>query len=137
MIEARGRCLCGKVEIQARSMAANVGACHCETCRKWTGGPLMTVECEDAVTFSGIESITVYSSSEWAERGFCSCCGTKLFYMLKENGYYIVPVGLFDTEIAFCFDHEIFIEAKPRYYCFANDTRKMTGEEVYALFSGG
>ncbi|NIT13149.1 MAG: GFA family protein, partial [Candidatus Dadabacteria bacterium] len=51
-------------------------------CRKWCGGPLMAVNCGTDVTFEGEDNITVYDSSSWAERGFCSGCGSHLFYRL-------------------------------------------------------
>ena len=135
-IEAKGSCLCGEVEVQAMSLSTDVGACHCNTCRKWNGGPFLGIDCNTAVTISGEENITSFSSSEWAERGFCSKCGTHLFYKLKHNGQYIMPVDLFDIKAKLNFDHQIFIDEKPEYYSFANKTKDMTGEEVFAQFSG-
>jgi len=88
------------------------------------------------VSFKGEEFLATFSSSDWAERGFCSKCGTHLFYKLKESGQYIVPVGLLDVAPGLNFDHQIFIEEKPAYYDFANDTKNMTGEEVFAQFAG-
>ena len=37
-ISAKGGCLCGAVEIEAKTLVAFVGACHCSMCRKWSGG---------------------------------------------------------------------------------------------------
>ena len=135
IIEAKGHCLCGEVEIKTLYMSPDVGACHCSMCRKWGGGPLLAVDCNADVIFSGENSISVFSYSDWAERGFCAKCGTHLFYRLKQNGQYIVPVGLFDGVESLNFDHQIFIEEKPEYYSFANETKNMMGEEVFAQFS--
>ncbi len=134
---AKGTCLCGAVSISAESMSADVGVCHCSMCRKWAGGPMFGVDCGDKVQFSGAENISVYDSSEWAQRGFCGKCGTHLFYRLKQNNLYIVPVGLLDVEAKFNFDHQVFIDEKPDYYAFANSTKNMTGEEVFAQFANG
>lgn len=134
-VAAKGSCLCGAVQIQAPSMSLAAGACHCDTCRKWGGGPLMAVDCHTDVKLSGEDKIAVYASSDWAERGFCSNCGTHLFYRLKQNGQYIMPIGLFDQESTSHFDHQVFIDEKPAYYSFANDTRNMTGAELFAQFS--
>ena len=134
-IEAKGSCLCGEVEIEALSMSQDVGACHCSRCRKWGGGPLLAVDCNTQVKFSGGEYVSAYASSDWAERGFCSKCGTHLFYKLIQNGQYIIPVGIFDSSSKLNFDHQIFIEEKPDYYTFSNQTKNMTGEEVFAQFS--
>jgi len=134
-VEAQGRCLCGAVTVTASAMPTAVGACHCAMCRKWGGGPLMVVNCGDRVEFSGHEHIKAFASSEWAERGFCTECGTHLFYRLKHNGLHFVPVGLFDTSANMHFDNQVFIDEKPAYYAFANETRELTGADVFALFS--
>lgn len=135
-LKTSGSCLCGEVTVHAQSASLDVGACHCSMCRKWTGGPLLAIDCNTNVSFSGEDNISTYASSDWAERGFCAKCGSHLYYKLKLNGQYIVPAGLFDNETAFNFDHQIFIEEKPTYYDFANNTKNMTGEEVFAQFSG-
>lgn len=132
---ATGKCLCGAVKVIAKTMSTHVGACHCSMCRKWTGGPLLAVDCKSDVEFEGKENVSVYNSSEWAERAFCSKCGTHLYYRLKEQDLYIMLAGLFDTDARLHFDHQIFIEEKPEYYSFANETKNMTGEEVIAQFS--
>jgi hypothetical protein len=104
-------------------------------CRKWGGGPLMATDCGSNVSFVGDEAITSYRSSEWAERGFCKFCGTHLFYRLIESNQYIMPVGLFDGLENIEFEHQIFIDEKPGYYHFKENTDNMTGAEVFAKYS--
>lgn len=130
-----GHCLCQKVKVTVNIMNHKMGTCHCSMCRKWGGGPLMSVDCGTDVKFEGEENINAYDSSDWAQRGFCNQCGSHLFYKLKEKGIYIIPVGIFDSEIQFEFEHQIFIEQKPEYYEFANKTHNMTGEEVFAQYA--
>ena len=96
---------------------------------------MLAVDCNDEVFFEGEENISIYDSSDWAQRGFCSKCGTHLFYKLKQPLKYVMPAGLFDHE--FEFDHQIFIEEKPGYYGFSNKTHDMPGEEVFAMFNDG
>ncbi|MCV6606128.1 MAG: GFA family protein [Porticoccaceae bacterium] len=132
IISAKGHCLCGAVQIEANTLDTNIGACHCSTCRRWGGGPLLAVDCQQDVKLAGKQHIATYNSSDWAERGFCNSCGSHLFYRLKHNNQYIMPVGLFELSKEPTFDHQIFIDEKPDYYCFANDTKTMTGEEVFA-----
>lgn len=133
--EQKGTCLCGAVNISVKDPGNSVGVCHCSMCRKWTGGPLFAIECGSDVRFDDEENISVFSSSEWAERGFCSRCGSHLFYRLKETEQYAIPVGLFDNSDRFVFDHQIFIDEKPGFYDFSNETKNMTGAEVYAQFA--
>lgn len=75
-----------------------------------------------------------YRSSEWAERGFCADCGTHLFYHLLPSNEYILPAGLFQNE-TFHLSSEIFIDEKPDFYQFANDTQKLTRQQVFEQFS--
>lgn len=131
---AKGSCACGAITVEAKNISQSVGACHCSTCRKISGGsPYMAVECGSDVNFSGSENISIYNSSEWAERGFCGKCGSPLFYRLKQANQYMLSSGLFNDE-NFNFDHQLFIEEKPAHYTFANDTKNMTGEELFAQY---
>jgi len=134
--EAVGKCLCGGVEIRASQLSRHLGACHCSMCRQWASGPFFALDGQQAVKISGEEMISRYASSEWAERAFCSQCGTHLFYRLKEANQHILSAGLFDLDDELEFDHQIFIDEKPSYYCFENKTKNMTGAEVFAAFSG-
>jgi len=134
-IKGSGHCLCGAVRFTAKNMSKNAGACHCTTCRKWGGGPFLAVDCGTDVTFEEERTISIYNSSQWAERGFCHQCGSHLYYRIKGNGQYIMPVGLFDDDGVFVFDHQVFIDEKPSFYCFANETHDMTGPEVFAKFA--
>lgn len=134
--ERRGNCLCGAVRIAIKPTSKSVAACHCSMCRKWTGGPLLAIECGSNIQFDGSDSISVFSSSDWAERGFCSKYGSHLFYRLKKEGRYFIPVGLLDDGEQWVFDQQIFIDEKPSVYSFANQTKNLTGAEVFAQSSG-
>jgi hypothetical protein len=130
-----GSCLCGAVTLLTTTMSPLVSACHCTMCRQWGGGALLVVECGSDVNFAGEENIGVYASSEWAERGFCTKCGSHLFYKLKQNSQYYIPVGLFAPIAGLIFDHQVFIDEKPEYYTFANETKNLTGAELLAQFA--
>lgn len=130
-----GNCLCGKISLKAHTKHRTVEVCHCSMCRKWSGSPTFWVDCDSEVELSGTENLTTYNSSEWAERGFCKHCGTHLFYRIKENNQYVIPAGLLNGIDDFIFDKQIFIDEKPEYYGFANDTKVMTGAEVFAQYA--
>jgi hypothetical protein len=133
--QVAGQCLCGKVKIKAASVSLQVGVCHCQYCQTWSGGPLFTLDSGTDVKLDGTCFISTFQSSDWAERGFCNNCGTHLFYRLKQNNQYFIPVGLFNQLTNLVLDHQIFIEQKPGWYCFANTTKELTGAEVFALFA--
>jgi len=135
MSEGKGHCLCGVVKFTVKTMNNSVDACHCGMCRRWGGGPLMSVSCGKDVTFEGEENITVYNSSDWAERGFCKLCGSHLFYRLKEANDHQLPAGLFESQKNFHFDFQVFTDRKPAFYNFANNTKEMTEAEVIKKFA--
>jgi len=95
----------------------------------------MAIDCGTDVSIEGADSITLYDSSPWAERAFCAKCGTSLFYRLKESGQYSMSAGIFDDMDDLVFDSQIFIDEKPSYYEFANETTNMTGAEVFAKYA--
>ena len=107
-------------------------ACHCGMCRRWCGGaPLFTVRCEQ-VQLEGDANITRHTSSGWAERSFCSTCGTTLFYLYKPKQAYFMAVGALDDAAAFSLGEEIFIDDKPAGYGFRGDHPRLTGAECLA-----
>ena len=130
-----GKCLCGAVTLTVTPKNIHFDACHCSMCRRWAGGPLLAVECEADAVFEGKDSIRVYDSSEWAQRGFCKACGTHLYYRLKGDGHFAVPIGLLDDSVPWEFTTQIFVDQQPNYYEFANETKHMTGAEVFAAFA--
>ncbi|MBD8511596.1 GFA family protein [Photobacterium sp. WH77] len=130
-----GHCLCGKVGLKSTSGSLHAEACHCGMCRKWSGGPYLSVAAGTEVSFTGEENISRFSSSDWGERGFCKHCGSHLFYFLKPTGQYMVPAGLLDQESQLEMDQQIFIDKKPAYYAFSNNTENLTEEEVFAKYA--
>ncbi|MNV28729.1 Glutathione-dependent formaldehyde-activating enzyme [compost metagenome] len=130
----KGSCLCGAIGVVAGEHS-EIGLCHCSMCRRWSGGPLFAVHCDDKVQFIG-GTPKAYRSSEWAERGFCGECGTHLYYRLVPDGEYFVPAGLFQDR-AFELASQIFIDEKPPFYTLANDTPMLTGKQVFEQFAAG
>lgn len=135
-MSATGSCLCGNVTYTIEGSATDVGACHCNMCRRWTGSPGMAIHLTAAPVIEGETHMTWYGSSEWAERGFCGTCGSSLFYRLKgETPQYYLHAGSLDDQSALVLKEQIFIDEKPGYYDFAGDIPAMTGEEVIAMFA--
>lgn len=125
-------CLCGKILIQVKEIPHEVGACHCSMCRKWGSGPLLTIEAGTAadIVISNEQFISRYHSSEWAERGFCSICGSNLFYHLIPTDSYSIPIDLFENQEEAMLTAEVYYDQKPNYYDFANKTKKQTEAEI-------
>jgi len=128
-----GRCLCGAVTFEAKNVEPKHHACHCTMCRRWSGSPFFGIHV-GGVEFSGEDNITRFDSSDWAARGFCSACGTNLFYYLKPADRYSICAGTFDDQSTFELSREIFIDHKPDGYWFAGDLPAMTEAEVLAEY---
>ena len=131
----QGQCLCGEVQISLADIKPEIGVCHCQMCQQWSGGPFMSIAAGDKIEIKGKSSISVYNSSDWAERAFCKNCGSHLYYRLKGNNSYHVVVGLLDKEPSMVLHHELFIDNRPDFYSFTQDTEKYTASETFALFA--
>jgi len=129
-----GACVCGAVTFEADVAERDYLACHCATCRRWSG-PAMVV------TVSGLRiddgaPVKTYDSSGYGCRGFCADCGTHLFWKMKDDSIIHLFIGTLESSDDLQFGTQIFIESKPDHYAFANDTKTMTGAEVFAAAMG-
>jgi len=80
---SRGSCLCGAVSYSVRLPVKWVAHCHCSLCRKANGAAFVTwfgVEQENFILETGREVLKWYSHTQGAERGFCECCGSSMFF---------------------------------------------------------
>jgi hypothetical protein len=133
-LNLKGQCMCGAVKFSATAEKPSVTACHCDMCRRWSAGPFMALTCK-SVTFESQENIGNIHSSDWAERGFCTKCGSNLFYHIVESSDYQIAAGLFDDQSMLRMSLQVFTDRKPEFYAFANETKMMTGAEVIAMFA--
>jgi hypothetical protein len=135
MSSAETKCLCGAVKITAEEINPKFTVCHCQSCRTWGGAPFFALKCGTKVKIEGEDNIKVYESSSWASRGFCTECGTHLFYKFKATGEYNMPVGMFSNLKDLEMDMQYFSDMRPSYYCFSNETKEMTTDEIMAYFA--
>ena len=131
----QAKCLCGGVRIDADIAEQEVGACHCDICRRWSSGPFMAIEATENVVLAGTDLLTIYESSGWGERGFCKACGSTLFWRSKDASHYAISAAAFDDLTEAVLTKEIFIDSKPDWYAFANKTQTMTGAEFLSQFA--
>jgi hypothetical protein len=133
-LSLEGKCLCGAVKFTATAKKPSVVACHCDMCRRWSAGPFMALTCQ-SVAFEDQTNIGRIRSSDWAESGFCTLCGSNLFYHIVDSSDYQVAAGLFDDQSVLRLSLQVFTDRKPDLYEFANETKRMTGAEVMAMFA--
>ena len=131
-----GGCLCGAARYVLENTPDHIGACHCSMCRKFSGGiELGLYVAPDSVTWKSDDSVQVYKSSEWAERGFCGICGSGLFYRIPPNdvmpeGMLSLSAGSLDDLNGLPLTQEVYIDNKPDGYAFAGKCKQMTEQEV-------
>lgn len=92
-----GGCQCGAVRYRARGELANPHICHCRMCQKAAGSyfmPFAGVARQDFEITRGEPSW--FQSSDMVQRGFCSACGTPLFYNIPEADFINVTLGSLD-----------------------------------------
>jgi hypothetical protein len=74
-----GGCLCGAVRYQADADPIRAVICHCVTCRRVSGAPVLCFVHFPIGAFRWVSGQpTRYRSSANAERGFCVQCGSTL-----------------------------------------------------------
>ena len=116
----KGSCLCGAITLEVEGSLGPVEACHCTKCRKWSGHVGVSVEVpRDTLTIHGVENLRWFESSEKARMGFCSNCGTSLFFdpLDKEKHDWIaIAMGAFDTPTETKMALHIFVAEKGDYY---------------------
>ncbi len=138
MSELNGKCMCGAVSVTATPAKPELGACHCGMCRAWSSAAFVGFVVQPG--YASLGPVKTYRSSDWAERTFCSECGTSLWYRVTapgdHHGETHMSAGLFENAGGAALTHEVFIDRKPEGYAFAGKTHQMTEAEIFAMFGG-
>ena len=96
--KTNGGCLCGEVQYEIYGALRDILNCHCSKCRKFHGnfGAYTSIQVENL-------KITQQKSLRWyksptdetpnVNRGFCSECGSSLFWHPKDQPSIAVAAG--------------------------------------------
>jgi hypothetical protein len=124
----KGSCLCGAVSFTVEGDLTHAPeACHCSQCRKqsshFSAGRNVL---KSALKIEGEDSVAWYQSSENIRRGFCSICGSNLFWAPDMDGYDYISVGMgaFDTPSNSRLAKHTFVEDKGDYYEIEDDAEQ-------------
>ena len=112
-----GGCLCGKVKYTASHVSPDVAECHCGQCRRQTGHRYAAVRAQRVgMELKGMEFVTWFTSSSYARRGFCSACGSHLFWAGEGRDYMALMAASVDEPNNLFMERHTFCEGKGAYY---------------------
>jgi hypothetical protein len=95
-----GTCYCGAVEIEASGEPVDMGYCHCDACRRYSGAPVNAFslwKIDNVKVTKGAESLRKFKSSEMSERCYCTKCGGNVFVEHATLGLIDIPAGVLPT----------------------------------------
>ena len=133
MSQRTGQCMCGAVKFTA-NFADSFGVCYCKMCQRWASGVFMGVHCNDFEVTEGADILTVFKSSEWANRGFCNTCGSNIYYHMPEFGDPSVALGSLDDTSGLTPHVQYFIDKKPEGFSLEQKTKTQTEAEIEAQY---
>lgn len=112
-----GSCLCGAVRFNMREPLRPVVFCHCIQCRKQTGH-IMAATSVPLGRFVIIEDrgLRWYRASDAARRGFCSFCGSTLFWLPEDGDRISIAAGAIDGATGLTAAGHIYCADKGDYY---------------------
>lgn len=92
-----GGCQCGAVRFRAEALRSDAHVCHCRMCQKAGGNLFMAFVGVEEADFTWTRGTPgAFRSSPQVARGYCTACGTPLFYAHDESSYLAVAIGAFD-----------------------------------------
>lgn len=113
--------MCGAVSFVISGELSPADACHCVQCRKQSGHYFASTNVQrTALEIKGQENLTWYSSSTKVRRGFCSKCGSFLFWDPPAKDWTSIAMGAFDTPTSTYLEKHIFVAEKGDYYEIAD-----------------
>jgi len=112
-----GGCLCGAVRYEVRGPLRPIVMCHCTQCRRMTGHVLASTAARHAdLRLLAEGGLGWYASSAGARRGFCSRCGSTLFWQGAGRDYLSIAAGTLDDSSGLQVACHIFTADKGGYY---------------------
>ncbi len=109
-----GGCLCGAVRYRATANPVRGVICHCSMCRKHSGAPVLAFVHFPVGSFRWVTGKpSRFQSSHFAQRGFCSICGSTLSMHEEVLGDRVqVTVGSLDEPDRVKIDDHVWTEAQ-------------------------
>jgi hypothetical protein len=115
-----GGCVCGAVRFEVPGPLRDVILCHCTECRKWAGhawaATAARFEDLDFTDERGLRWIDSPDSVHDARRGFCSECGSSLFWQVPGSRTVSIAAGCLDAPTGIRTVRQIWTDSAGDYY---------------------
>ena len=96
-VDLTGGCQCGAVRYRLSERNDNAHICHCRMCQKAMGNYFAPLVSVDRRAFTWTRGTPArFRSSANVDRGFCSACGTPLFYEDVTGTHITITLGSLD-----------------------------------------
>ncbi|MBO6719269.1 MAG: GFA family protein [Rhizobiaceae bacterium] len=126
-----GGCQCGAVRYRVEGELSNPHLCHCRMCQKAAGNYFMPL------AGAPRERISVtrgepgwFHSSDIVRRGFCTMCGTPLFFDPVDSEHLLVTLGSLDDPSRYRPVSEDSVESRVHFLAeWANTRQKVTEDD--------
>lgn len=111
------KCACGAVTAKLTGPFRDATGCHCETCRRQSGHYVAATQIDvDGLQLLTADRLKWWDASETAKRGFCSECGSLMFWRETGSARISVFMGCIDQPTGIKLTKHIYLEEKGDYY---------------------
>lgn len=118
----KGSCFCKAVTFEVAGELAPPTACHCSQCRKHSGHFEASSDIPRAslTVFGGDKVTWFHTAGKNVRRGFCSICGSSLFWDPIGRDWTSVAMGAIDTPTNTKLKMHVHVASKGDYYELAD-----------------
>ena len=121
-MSVKASCECQGVVFELIGELRDVVFCHCSQCRKTSGHYWAATQVSKGnLNLIKATSLSWYDSSDKARRGFCSVCGSSMFYERKGIDKISVSAGSLEIPTSLDRMRHIYVASKGDYYDISDD----------------
>ena len=128
-----GGCMCGAVRFEAE-VGDRASLCFCKMCQRWSGGAFAAASAKRFEVVHGAQDVTTRRTSDWAERSFCSKCGSVLTYKGDDFEEMGVSLGALDDTDGLDVRIQFFTDKKPDGLPLAQGAKALTEAEIIKMY---
>ena len=123
-----GGCMCGAIRYRVNGAPNYAGICHCDDCRRATGGAYVPWFGTSPDKFEVIKGkIAFHESSPGTRRGFCSSCGASLTFGGEGWNDIALTIASLDDPNTLTPESNVFLRERLHWVKFNEDMRNYEG----------